>query len=69
MATICTDGLSPMARGRLEKALEARARYDGVIRTLGEQDAYEARLAARRYYYVDGWQVPKIVWDAVESGQ
>lgn len=30
-----------------------------------EQTAYEARLKARRYYYVDGWQVPKIVWDCV----
>lgn len=30
-----------------------------------EQRAYEARLKAKRFYYVDGWQVPKIVWDAV----
>jgi hypothetical protein len=32
-----------------------------------EQRAYEARLAARRYYYVDGWQVPKIIFDLVEA--
>ena len=30
-----------------------------------EQVAYEARLKARRYYTVDGFQVPKIVYDAV----
>lgn len=30
-----------------------------------EQRAYEARLKAKRYYYIDGWQVPKIVWDCV----
>lgn len=30
-----------------------------------EQRAYEARLKARRYFYIDGWQVPKIVWDCV----
>lgn len=34
-----------------------------------EQRAYEARLKARRYYYVDGWQVPKIVWDCVVSAE
>ena len=31
-----------------------------------EQRAYEARLKARRYYYVDEWQVPKIIFDLVE---
>lgn len=31
-----------------------------------EQREYEARLKARRYFYVDGWQVPKIVWDVVQ---
>lgn len=35
-------------------------RMDGA-----EQRTYEERLKARRYFYVDGWQVPKIVWDCV----
>ena len=30
-----------------------------------EQRAYEDRLKAKRYFYVDGWQVPKIVWDCI----
>lgn len=30
-----------------------------------EQRAYEARLKGQRRFYVDGWQVPKIVWDCV----
>lgn len=30
-----------------------------------EQAAYEARLKAKRYYYVNSLQVPKIVFDAL----
>ena len=30
-----------------------------------EQDAYIARLKAKRYFYVNGWAVPKIVYDAI----
>jgi hypothetical protein len=30
-----------------------------------EQDAYIARLKAKRYFYVDGWVVPKLVYDAI----
>ena len=32
-----------------------------------EQDAYEAGLRARRYYYINGVRVPKIVYDAVKA--
>ncbi|MEJ6849867.1 hypothetical protein V3589_27100 [Sinorhizobium fredii] len=30
-----------------------------------EQDAYIARLRAKRYFYVNGWVVPKLVYDAI----
>lgn len=30
-----------------------------------EQDAYIARLKAKRYYYINGWMVPKLVFDAI----
>lgn len=40
-----------------------RRRFNNM--TAEQQRVYEARLKARRYYYVDGWQVPKIVWDCV----
>ena len=30
-----------------------------------EQDAYIARLKAKRYFYVNGWVVPKLVFDAI----
>ncbi len=30
-----------------------------------EQDVYIARLEAKRYFYVNGWMVPKIVYDAI----
>lgn len=30
-----------------------------------EQDAYIASLTAKRYFYVDGWVVPKLVYDAI----
>lgn len=33
MAMIETDGLTPMQRGRLDKALDARVRIDGVVTT------------------------------------
>lgn len=29
------------------------------------QDAYIARLNAKRYFYVNGWVVPKLVYDAL----
>ena len=32
-----------------------------------EQDAYEARLKAKRLYYINDINVPKIVYDAVEA--
>jgi hypothetical protein len=32
-----------------------------------EQAAYMAALQAKRYFYVNGWQVPKIVHDAVRA--
>jgi len=31
-----------------------------------EQDAYIARLKAKRYFYVNGWVVPKLVYDAIQ---
>lgn len=30
-----------------------------------EQAAYIARLKAKRYFYVNGWVVPKLVFDAI----
>ncbi|MCA1869603.1 hypothetical protein HW571_28760 [Agrobacterium genomosp. 3] len=30
-----------------------------------DQDAYIARLKAKRYFYVNGWVVPKLVFDAI----
>lgn len=30
-----------------------------------EQDAYIARLKAKRYFYVNGWVVPKLIYDAI----
>lgn len=30
-----------------------------------EQDAYIVRLKAKRYFYVNGWVVPKLVFDAI----
>jgi hypothetical protein len=40
-----------------------RRRFNSM--TGAEQRAYEARLAARRYYTVDGVVVPKCIHDAV----
>lgn len=95
MVQLITEGLSPMALGRVRVALEKRARYKGEVRTLAEhiatlagvkaegdgmidwnrtkfnrmdgaaQRVYEARLKGQRRFYVDGWQVPKIVWDCI----
>ena len=47
-----TDGMVDWSRTRFN-------RMDGR-----EQAAYEARLKARRYYYINNVQVPKIVYDA-----
>ncbi len=31
-----------------------------------EQDAYIARLKAKRYFHLNGWVVPKLVYDAIK---
>ncbi|WP_244541419.1 hypothetical protein [Rhizobium tibeticum] len=31
-----------------------------------EQDAYIARLKAKRHFYLNGWVVPKLVYDAIK---
>lgn len=31
-----------------------------------EQDAYVGRLKAKRYFYLNGWVVPKLVYDAIK---
>ena len=107
MATINTDGLSPMALGRLNKALDGLIRIDGEVMTWRasiaplsgrkresdgmasysrtrfnrmtqrDQDAYIARLKAKRVYMLavplagydgDAWrEVPKVIYDAVTT--
>lgn len=96
---ISTDGMTPMAAGRLNKALGKLYRFRDGVRTLGEQieregvqlieetdamidynrrrfnsmgsnreqDEYIARLKAKRLYWVNGRNVPKIVYDAIKA--
>jgi len=73
------DGVVKTLRGHLEELAASGpldlTEGDGMIdysRThfnrLGsfkEQDAYIARLKAKRYFYVNGWVVPKLVFDAI----
>lgn len=91
-----TSSLSPMALGRLNKALDTRYSFSDGVCTLrqkieslhpivkeetdgminwnrrhfnrtSDQEGYEARLKAKRLYYINNINVPKIVYDAVES--
>lgn len=32
-----------------------------------DQDAYIARLKVKRYFYVNGWVIPKLVHDAIRD--
>ena len=69
------DGVVKTLRSHIEE-LAAAGQLDGMIdysRThfnrLGsyaEQDAYIARLKAKRCFYVNGWVVPKSVYDAIK---
>lgn len=61
-------------RAFIERGEGVKSETDGMIdynRTKfnrmngSQQREYEARLKAKRYYLVDGWIVPKIVFDAV----
>lgn len=92
-----TEGLSPMALGRLNKALDKLYRFPDGVRSLraqiesfpaiekresdgmidfsrakfnrlddAEQAAYTAKLKARRYFWINDLQVPKIVYDACQ---
>ena len=42
-----------------------RVRFNRM-RSREEQAAYDERLKARRHYYINGYKVPKIVYDAVK---
>ncbi|WP_018237790.1 hypothetical protein [Ensifer sp. BR816] len=42
----------------------SRARFNRLGSHRG-QDAYVARLRAKRYFYVNGWAAPKLVYDAI----
>jgi len=37
------------------------------LSSVKEQDAYIARLRAKRYFYVNDWVVPKLVYDAIKG--
>ena len=93
---INTSNLSPMALGRLNKALDTLYKFSDGVYSLRQYlvslpsvskeetngminwnrrhanslagsayDEYEARLKAKRLYYVNNLLVPKIVYDAV----
>ena len=72
-----SDGSVQSLRAYLESnAPLVKETGDGMIdwnrrrfnRMDGRQQAeYEARLKAKRYYYLNGLQVPKIVYDAVQE--
>lgn len=48
------DGMIDYSRTRFNRLASHKA-----------QDAYIARLWAKRYFYVNGWVVPKLVYDAI----
>lgn len=37
------------------------------LSSVKEQDAYIARLRAKRYFYVNDWVIPKLVYDAIKG--
>jgi hypothetical protein len=92
-----TSSLSPMALGRLNKALDTCYSFSDGVCTLRQKieslhpivkeetdgmvnwnrrhannlagsayEEYEARLKAKRLYYINDLLVPKIVYDAVD---
>jgi hypothetical protein len=48
------DGMIDYSRRRFNRLASHKA-----------QDAYIARRKAKRYFYVNGWVVPKLVYDAI----
>lgn len=48
------DGMIDYSRARFNRLASDR-----------EQAAYVARLRAKRYFYVNGWVVPKLVYEAI----
>lgn len=70
------DGEVRSLRDHVATLKGVKTEFDGMVdwsRTRfnrmngAQQAAYEASLRARRYFAVDGWTVPKIVYDAVEG--
>jgi hypothetical protein len=55
----------PLALTEGDGMIDYSRRHFNRLASHKEQDAYIARLKAKRYFYVNGWVVPKLVYDAI----
>lgn len=64
IATLAAEGPLDLSEG--DGMIDYSRTHFNRLLSLKEQDAYIARLKAKRYFYVNGWVVPKLVYDAVK---
>lgn len=53
-----SDGMIDYSRTKFNRCMSQR-----------ESDAYIARLKAKTYFWVNDWQVPKVVFDVLKAAQ
>ena len=59
------DGLTNVAKSETNGMCDFNRRHYNNLPSNDEQEAYEARLKAKRYYWINNVQVPKIVYDLI----
>lgn len=55
----------PLEMTEGDGTIDYSRRHFNRLASYKDQDAYIARLKAKRYFYVNGWVVPKLVFDAI----
>ena len=64
IATLAAEGPLELSEG--DGMIDYSRTHFNRLPSYKEQDAYIARLKAKRYFYVNGWVVPKLVYDAIK---
>lgn len=55
----------PLVRSIGDGMIDYNRIHFNRLQSVKAQREYEARLKAKRHYYINDWQVPKIVFDAI----
>lgn len=64
IAALAADGPLDLTEG--DGMIDYSRTHFNRLSSYKDQDAYIERLKSKRYFYVNGWVVPKLVYDAIK---